>query len=71
MKRKTSIWLWVGFFGLLLILSLDYWRWDEPVTIGWLGFPNWIWWFVGLQVVLVLGLTFFVRNFWEEEEGSS
>ena len=59
-----SVGFWAGVFGLLFLLSLDYWWWDGPVRFGPFGLPAWIYYFVLLQLLLALAVWRFGRRHW-------
>ncbi len=60
---------WTIIFVVIFLLSQDFLFWKHPVTLGWLGLPGWIYWFVILQVVLVVALVAFAKTYWKAEEG--
>jgi len=35
-------WVWAGALTTLFILANDFWNWGDS-TIGWLGYPWWVW----------------------------
>ena len=43
------------------MLSLDFWRWKQEVTLSILNFPHWLPYFVGLNVAMVLLMYGFSR----------
>lgn len=63
MRKKL---FWWGLFTVLFLLSLDYWSWDNTVELSWLGLPAWVFYFVVLQLVLVLAIYLFARFYWKE-----
>ena len=62
---------WMACFALLFILSMDFWTWKKPVTIGFWGLPNWIWPFIGLQIFLTIFIFLFVRYYWKDNNNPS
>lgn len=52
-KGKKGIWKWAVAFLLLFLLGNDYWAWGES-RLGPLGFPWWIWYFLGLCVLMAV-----------------
>lgn len=42
-------------FALLFLLSVDLWNWNRT-DLFWLGLPKWLWYFFGLQILLLLML---------------
>ncbi|MCB0303770.1 MAG: hypothetical protein KDI38_08325 [Calditrichaeota bacterium] len=69
-KSNRQIIPWSLFFAALFILSLDYWNWDQPVGIGPLHLPVWIYGFILLQLLLAAGIYLFSRKFWREPSQS-
>ena len=70
MIRANSLWLFC--FTVLFFLALDFWSWSEQITLSWLNFPVWVFYFIGLQIVLAIALLIFVLKFWRstsDEEG--
>ncbi|UCF99171.1 MAG: sodium:solute symporter family protein [Spirochaetaceae bacterium] len=56
---RAGSWPWVAIFGLLFILGNDFWAWNrEPVRL--LGVPLWVWYYVGLGIVLSIVYGVFV-----------
>ncbi len=70
MIRKPIRLTWTAIFVAMFLFSLDYQRWDEPVTIGLLGLPRWIYYFVFLQLLLAGAVFLFSRTYWKETDGS-
>ena len=42
---------WAGGLSALFLASLDFWAWEDG-RLGWLGFPWWVWYSLGLCAVL-------------------
>jgi hypothetical protein len=58
---RWEIWPWFVVFGLLFILGNDFWAWNrEPLRL--LGLPLWVWYFVGLGIILSIAYRAFVRR---------
>lgn len=56
---QPGIWPWVLVFSGLFILGNDFWAWNrEPVFV--IGLPLWVWYYVGLGVILSLVFKVFV-----------
>jgi hypothetical protein len=56
---RPGTWPWFGVFGLLFILGNDFWAWNrEPLRL--LGLPLWVWYYVGLGVILSIVYRVFV-----------
>ncbi len=70
MIRKPIRLAWTTIFVAMFLLSLDYWRWGELVTIGLLGLPRWIYYFVLLQLLLAGAVFLFSRTYWKDTDES-
>jgi len=70
MQKKPIILLFFLLFAGIFSLSMDFWSWDKPVTLGVLGLPSWIFDFLILQLVLVVVMFLFARFAWPDEEES-
>jgi SSS family solute:Na+ symporter len=56
---RPGIWPWVLVFAGLFILGNDFWAWNrQPMFV--IGLPLWVWYYVGLGVVLSLVYRVFV-----------
>ena len=56
---RPGIWPWVLVFSGLFILGNDFWAWNrEPLLV--VGLPLWVWYYVGLGVILSLVYRVFV-----------
>ena len=54
-----GIWPWVLVFAGLFILGNDFWAWNrEPIFV--IGLPLWVWYFVGLGILLSVVYKVFV-----------
>ena len=71
MKRLRSGGLWAVGFGVLVVLSLDYWSWDSRVRLAALNLPSWVYYFVGLQFVLAAALHRFSKTFWRDPDDAA
>jgi len=62
-KPKTSrrAWGWLGAFVLLFALGNDFWNWGDT-RMGPIGFPWWVWYFLGLCAILALVFWLFSKN---------
>jgi len=60
--RYSSFWFFC--FTLLFLLSLDFWAWEQDIVIGLGNLPDWIFYFVGLQIALAIALFVFSQKFW-------
>jgi SSS family solute:Na+ symporter len=58
---RPGVWPWVAVFGLLVILGNDFWAWNrDPLRLG--GLPIWVWYYVGLGIVLSLVYRMYTRR---------
>jgi solute:Na+ symporter, SSS family len=48
-------WHRVAAFGFVFLLGNDFWAWHQATPL-WLGLPSWLWYYVGLSLLL-FGLT--------------
>lgn len=57
---------WIVSWMVLVLLGLDFFNWGKTPRLI-LGLPGWLWWNVGL--VLLISLVYFIltRFSWEEE----
>jgi SSS family solute:Na+ symporter len=44
-------WRWVAVFGFVFLLGNDFWAWRQATPL-WLGLPWWLWYYVGLCMLL-------------------
>lgn len=63
---QQKSWFWAIAFGILLLLSLDYWAWQNPIVLGLGGFPTWLFYFLVLQAVFVGVIWLFTKLYWKE-----
>ena len=61
--QKSSFWYFC--FTLIFLLSLDFWSWEQKTNLVWLQLPIWVFYFVGLQLLLTVAMLVFVRKFWK------
>ena len=69
MKVYQYPFLWIFVFTLLFMLSLDFWRWEQEVSLAILNFPGWIFYFMGLNLVLVATMYGFTHRVKDEPQG--
>ena len=56
---QPGIWPWVLVFAGLFILGNDFWAWNrQPIFV--IGLPLWVWYFVGLGILLSVVYKVFV-----------
>ncbi|MCR9286760.1 MAG: hypothetical protein NXI23_05135 [Bacteroidetes bacterium] len=64
--KHSNGWLWVFGFMLIFLLTQDYlWNQSKP-EIGFLGMPEWLFWFVDVHIVFLLIFIFFSKKYWKE-----
>ena len=51
--KPRSGWKWAAVFAVMFILGNDFWNWGDG-RLGPLGFPWWVWYFLGLCVLLAV-----------------
>ncbi len=56
---------WILTFVIIFILTQDYFFFNWDTGPAWLGLPNWLGWFVGLHLLLVLEFLRFQKNYWK------
>ncbi|MEL6439759.1 MAG: hypothetical protein AAFQ80_10955 [Cyanobacteria bacterium J06621_8] len=66
MKIIQANYLWLFGFSLMFFLALDFWSWQQPVTLSEFNFPGWIFYFVGLQLTLAIAIAVFAITFWQQ-----
>ena len=64
MKIFHSSSFWIFCFTIIFLLSLDFWSWQQDISFSLLYIPTWIFYFIGLQIILSLTLLFFSLKFW-------
>ena len=69
MKVYQYPFVWIFAFTLLFMLSLDFWRWKQEISLSFLNFPAWIFYFMGLNVLLVAAMYGFTRWGSDEQQG--
>lgn len=52
----------------IFLMALDYWAWDEMVSLSVKGLPKWIYYFVIIQLVLVFMIYTFSKYYWGKKE---
>jgi len=65
MRKKRGIY-WSLAFLLVFILTQDYLFVDWESSPQFLGFPNWLFWFAGLHVLLMVVFYWFSNKYWRE-----
>ncbi|QUY44173.1 hypothetical protein [Acaryochloris marina] len=59
---------WFFSFTILFLLSLDFWRWDQGISLSWFQLPSWLFYFVILQGGLVLAVAGVSSTLWQKTE---
>jgi SSS family solute:Na+ symporter len=62
-EKRRSMYIWILIFGALFIASIDFWAWGSA-RLWFLGFPWWVWYFVGLNILLVIAMVVFSLKYW-------
>jgi len=65
-NNKTSNVCWFVSWLVLVILSLDFFNWGRTPRIL-LGLPGWLWWDIGVVLVIALVFGLLSRFAWGEE----
>jgi len=68
MNLLKSSFFWFFCFTLLFFLALDFWSWEEPTSFAWLGLPGWVFYFMGLQLLLSFVLLIFSITYWQSDD---
>ncbi len=68
MNRQYRSLLWGVFFCVLFLLSLHYWNWAGPGSMGWLNLPNWVYYFIFLQLLFFAGFWVFSSQYWQNND---
>jgi len=58
-------WLWWLAFAFLLLLSIDFWNWNEGRILWFM--PLWAWYISSLTLVLSAFFALFARYGWRDE----
>lgn len=61
---KTAF-FWFFCFTILFLLCLDFWAWMEPPTWTLFGLPSWIFYFIGLQLLIAIAIAVFANQYWQ------
>lgn len=60
-RIPRNVWRWIAAFGILFLASVDFWNWNQARP-GWYGLPLWMWYHVGLVILLFLLLLAYVAT---------
>lgn len=61
---KTGF-FWCFCFTVLFLLCLDFWAWTGAPTWMLFGLPSWVFYFVGVQILLAIALAVFANHYWQ------
>ena len=56
--------VWVAVFAGILLLTQDYLYLNWTPKPFFLGLPNWLFWLMGIHVLLVVSFYFFTKKYW-------
>lgn len=65
MKIIQHSFFWLFTFTVIFLLALDFWSWDQVISFSLFQLPSWIFYFLGLQLILTLALLLFAYKFWK------
>ncbi len=60
-KNPRNSFLSLGVFSSLFFLGIDFWAWGSSTPLI-LGFPWWVWYFVGLNLLLMVAMACFLTE---------
>lgn len=60
-----SAFFWFFSFTVLFLLCLDFWAWTASPAWTLFGLPGWLFYFIGLQLLLAIALAIFANNYWQ------
>ncbi len=66
MKILNTAYFWIFCFTVIFVSALDFWSWEQ--SFSFLYLPMWVFYFVGLQVLLSLAIYVFSRTFWKTRQ---
>ena len=64
MKLLQAPFFWFFSFSMIFFLSLDFWSWEKDTVLWLFNLPPWLFYFVGLQIILSLVMLGFAISFW-------
>ncbi len=65
MNFLKSNFFWFFAFTVVFLLSLDFWIWDKETSFAIFHLPDWVLYFIGLQILLSSLLLIFSLKFWQ------
>jgi SSS family solute:Na+ symporter len=64
---RKMMYIWLAIFGVIFFLSIDFWAWGSSRLTA-LGFPWWVWYFIGLNLLLVVAMVVFSKSYWKPRD---
>jgi SSS family solute:Na+ symporter len=64
---RKMMYIWLAIFGVIFLLSIDFWAWGSSRLTA-LGFPWWVWYFISLNLLLVVAMFVFSKNYWKPQD---
>ncbi len=64
MSSRLQQILWFLLFTIIFLLSLDYWTWDSPLQFTLFNFPQWLHYFIVLQLIFAAAIILFIKYYW-------
>jgi hypothetical protein len=68
MNLLQSSFFWFFCFTVIFLLSLDFWTWKPEISLSFFYLPEWVFYFIGLQIILAAALLLFTLKFWKTPE---
>ena len=68
MTSKQSSFVWFFCFTIIFLLGFDFWSWQSESELYFLNFPGWIFYFIGLQIILSIVLYLFNFNIFQKQQ---
>jgi hypothetical protein len=63
MTRRTTDYLWIGVFAVLVTFAIPWFLWRDAAT--WAGLPVWLWWHIGWMLLASVAFYGFTRGAWD------
>jgi SSS family solute:Na+ symporter len=60
-KGKKDFLISLLIMGIIFLLGIDFWAWGSAIPLI-LGFPWWIWYFFGLNILLIIAMALFLTD---------
>jgi SSS family solute:Na+ symporter len=68
--RRKTMYVWLAIFGVIFIACIDFWAWGSS-RLTMLGFPWWVWYFIGLNILLVAAMAVFSSKYWKSQDAGN